>query len=56
MKKVVDFIKTKGFTALTSLVIGGALWIYGFKIYAGIAFGVFFTRNWDIITGLLKKK
>jgi hypothetical protein len=56
MKKVLDFIKSNGFTALTSLVIGGALWIYGFKIYAGIAFGVFLTKNWDILKGLLNSK
>lgn len=55
MKKVTDFIKSKGFTALSSVVIGGVLWIYGFKIYAGIAFGVFLTRNWDILKGLMKK-
>lgn len=55
MKKVVDFIKSKGFTTMSSLVIGGALWVYGLKIYAGIAFGVFLTRNWDILKGMMKK-
>ena len=55
MKKIVSFIKSNGFTALTSVAIGGILWIYGFKIYAGIAFGVFLTRNWDILKGFLKK-
>jgi|TARA_B100000925_G_scaffold270139_1_gene232414 predicted small integral membrane protein len=56
MKKVLDFIKSNGFTALSAIAIGGVLWIYGFKIYAGIAFGVFLTRNWDILKGLLNKK
>ena len=56
MKKVLDYIKSNGFTALSAIAIGGVLWIYGFKIYAGIAFGVFLTRNWDILKGLLNKK
>jgi predicted small integral membrane protein len=56
MKKVLDFIKSKGFTALAFLGIGAGLWIFGYKIYAGIAFGVFLTRNWDILRGLFSKK
>jgi len=53
---VKSFIVTKGFTALVSLGIGVGLWIFGYKIYAGIAFGVFATRNWDILKGLFSNK
>mgnify|MGYP001595848158 FL=1 len=53
---VKSFIVTKGFTALVSLGIGVGLWIFGYKIYAGIAFGVFATRNWDILKGFFTKK
>jgi len=54
-KQVVSWVDTKGFSALISLGIGLALWILGYKIYAGVAFGVFLTRNWDILRGLLKR-
>jgi len=54
--KVVAWIDTKGFSALASLGIGIGLWVFGYKIYAGIAFGVFLTRNWDILRGLVSKK
>lgn len=53
---VVSWVDTKGFSALASLLVGVVLWILGYKIYAGIAFGVFLTRNWDILRGLLKKQ
>ena len=54
-KVVKSFIVTKGFTAIASLGIGLGLWVFGYKIYAGIAFGVFLTRNWDILKGFFKK-
>ena len=54
--KVVSWIDTKGFSALASIVIGAGLWIFGYKIYAGIAFGVFLTRNWDLLRGLVVKE
>ena len=54
--KVVSWIDTKGFSALASLGIGLGLWVFGYKIYAGIAFGVFLTRNWDLLRGLVTKK
>jgi len=41
--------------ALLSLGLGLGLWAFGYKIYAGIAFGVFLTRNWDLFRGWLKK-
>ena len=53
--KIVSWVDTKGFSALASLGIGVGLWIFGYKIYAGIAFGVFLTRNWEILRGFFKK-
>ena len=53
--KVVSWVDSKGLSALASLGIGIGLWVFGYKIYAGIAFGVFLTRNWDILRGWLKK-
>ena len=53
--KVKKWINTKGFSALVSLGVGVGLWVFGYKIYAGIAFGVFLTKNWDIIRDWLKK-
>jgi|TARA_B110000259_G_scaffold130347_1_gene147122 hypothetical protein len=59
MKKVLDFIKkiftivkdwivANGVEGVLGLIAGLILWTFGFKIYAGFAFGVFATRNWDI--------
>ena len=53
--KIIGWIATKGFSALAALGVGVGLWIFGYKIYAGIAFGVFLTRNWDILRGIFKK-
>ena len=53
--KVTKWVDSKGFSALASLGVGVGLWVFGYKIYAGIAFGVFLTRNWDLLRGWLKK-
>ena len=70
MKKVLEFIKTiftivkdwivaNGIEGVLGLIIGLILWSFGYKIYAGFAFGVFATRNWDLlkswVKGLLSK-
>ena len=60
MKKVLDFIKkiftivkdwiiANGIEGVLGLIVGLILWTFGYKIYAGFAFGVFATRNWDIV-------
>ena len=54
--KIASWVDTKGFSALASIGIGAGLWIFGYKIYAGIAFGVFLTRNWDLLRGLAARK
>ena len=59
MKKVLDFIKkifiivkdwivANGVEGVLGLIAGLILWTFGYKIYAGFAFGVFATRNWDL--------
>ena len=55
-EKVVSWIDTKGFSALASLGIGAGLWVFGYEVYAGVAFGIFLTRNWDLLRGLVTKK
>ena len=70
MKKVLEFIKKifnavkawlegNGIEGVLGLIAGLILWVFGYKIYAGFAFGVFATRNWDLlkswVKGLLSK-
>jgi len=63
IKKTINLIKAwlkgNGIEGVLGLVIGLLLWSFGYKIYAGVAFGVFATRNWDLVKGwllsLLKK-
>ena len=66
MKKVLNFIKTiftvvkdwvvaNGVEGVAGLIAGLILWTLGYKIYAGFAFGVFATRNWDIAKSWVSK-
>ena len=66
MKKVLNFIKkiftivkgwivANGVEGVLGLIAGLILWTFGFKIYAGFAFGVFATRNWDIVKAWVLK-
>jgi hypothetical protein len=66
MKKVLDFIKkiftivkdwivANGVEGVLGLIAGLILWAFGYKIYAGFAFGVFATRNWDIVKAWVLK-
>ena len=66
MKKILDFIKkiftivkdwivANGVEGVLGLIAGLILWTFGFKIYAGFAFGVFATRNWDIVKAWVLK-
>ena len=65
MKKVLNFIKTlftivkdwiiaNGVEGVLGLLAGLVLWALGYKIYAGFAFGVFATRNWDLVKSWVK--
>ena len=66
MRKVLDFIKkiftivkdwivANGVEGVLGLIAGLILWTFGYKIYAGFAFGVFATRNWDIVKAWVSK-
>lgn len=66
MKKVLDFIKkifiiikdwivANGVEGVLGLIAGLILWAFGYKIYAGFAFGIFATRNWDIVKAWVSK-
>ena len=56
---VKDWIVANGIEGILGLIAGLILWAFGYKIYAGFAFGVFATRNWDLlkswVKGLLRK-
>ncbi len=68
MKKILDFIKKiyniiktwimlNGIEGVVGLLAGLVFWVFGFKIYAGFAFGVFATVNWNLFkTKVLKLK
>ena len=45
---VKGWIVGNGIEGILGLIAGLVLWSFGFKIYAGVAFGVFATRNWDL--------
>lgn len=63
IKKISNSIKSwivgNGIEGVLGFILGLILWSFGFKIYAGFAFGVFATRNWDLlkngVKNLLKK-
>jgi len=65
MKNVINFIKkmytiakdwivANGVEGVAGLIAGLFLWAFGYKIWAGFSFGVFATRNWDILKAYLK--
>jgi len=45
---VKSWIVGNGIEGALGLIAGLLLWSFGFRIYAGFAFGVFATRNWDL--------
>ncbi len=66
MEKVLNFIKkiftivknwivANGVEGVLGLIVGLVLWTMGYKVYAGFAFGVFATRNWDIVKAWVSK-
>ena len=52
LKSIFNSIKSwvigNGIEGILGLTVGLILWTLGYKIYAGISFGVFITRNWDL--------
>ena len=66
MKKVLDFLKkiftiikdwivANGVEGVLGLIVGLILWTFGYKVWAGFAFGIFATRNWDIVKAWVLK-
>lgn len=59
LKKTINAIKAwlegNGIEGILGLIVGLLLWSFGYKVYAGIALGVFATRNWDIVKAWLFK-
>jgi len=51
---VKDWIVANGIEGVLGLIVGLFLWSFGYKIYAGFAFGVFATRNWDLLKSWVK--
>ena len=51
---VKDWIVANGIEGVLGLIVGLILWAFGYKIYAGFAFGVFATRNWDLLKSWVK--
>jgi len=59
LKNVYTFIKnwvvSNGVEGVLGLLLGLLLWTMGHKVYAGFAFGVFATRNWDLVKNWIAK-
>lgn len=53
---VKSWIISNGVEGLLGLLLGIILWIAGYKIWAGVSFGVFAHKNWDIVKYWLNKK
>jgi hypothetical protein len=53
-----SWVVANGVEGVLGLLVGLILWAFGYKIWSGFFFGVFATRNWDIVKdwvkGLLK--
>jgi predicted small integral membrane protein len=52
---VKDWVVGNGIEGILGLIAGLILWSFGFKVYAGVAFGVFTTRNWDLFKNWVSK-
>lgn len=60
IKKVANAIKDwiigNGIEGAAGLLVGAGLWIFGYKIWAGVAFGIFVHKNWHLLKSALKSK
>ena len=59
LKKIIALIKSwivsNGIEGALGLLLGLVLWTFGYKIWAGVSFGVFAHKNWDIVKARLNK-
>jgi len=51
-RSAMRWLNTKEFTAISAAAVCLLCWFMGMKVAAGIALGVFCTRNWDILKDL----
>jgi hypothetical protein len=60
IKNLFSTIKTwlvsNGVEGVLGLIAGLFLWAFGYKILAGFSFGVFATKNWDILKKFISSK
>jgi len=60
VKKVLNAVKSwivgNGIEGAAGLGVGVGLWIFGLKIWAGVCFGIFIHKNWDLAKSAIKSK
>lgn len=57
VKEILAEVKGWGLTAIGSGIAGLLVWMFlGMPLVAGILFGIFGTRNWDIISKVIREK
>ena len=56
LKLIKNWIVGNGIEGAAGLGVGVGLWIFGLKIWAGVAFGIFIHKNWDLAKSAIKKK
>ncbi len=56
LKLIKNWIVGNGIEGAAGLGVGVGLWIFGLKIWAGVCFGIFAHKNWDLLKSALKKK
>ena len=52
---VKNWIISNGVEGALGLILGLILWVAGYKIWAGVSFGVFAHKNWDIVKSWINK-
>jgi len=59
LKNIISAIKnwiiSNGVEGALGLILGLILWVAGYKIWAGVSFGVFAHKNWDIVKSWINK-
>jgi hypothetical protein len=60
LKNIINIVKSwiisNGIEGTLGLLLGLVLWVVGYKIWAGVSFGVFAHKNWDIVKAWINKK
>ena len=56
LKLIKNWISAELIEGAAGLGVGVGLWIFGLKIWAGVCFGIFIHKNWDLAKSAIKKK